>query len=236
MDGLLLFNKPILWTSHDAVDFLRRRTGQRAVGHAGTLDPLATGLLVILLGKWTKRADEYMGLDKSYEGTILLGVETDSYDLDGRICPCEQPAAIDAKKIEAVFARFTGDSLQTPPAYSAIKKAGKKLYELARQGQTVEVQARPIVIREFFLNYFHENEIAFSLSCSKGTYVRSLAHEVGRTLGCGGVLSSLVRTRIGSFYLKDALSEADLKIMSYRQIEEYLNENISRISRQSTAV
>ena len=230
MDGLLLFNKPILWTSHDAVDYVRRKAGQRSVGHAGTLDPLATGLLLILLGKWTKKADELMGLDKSYEGTILFGLETDSYDLDGKIQSVKTPENLTTDKIASIFSTFTGKISQAPPAFSALKLNGKKFYELARAGEAVVPKSREVEIFEFNLNYFHEDEAAFTLSCSKGTYVRSLAYDAGKKLGCGGVLSSLVRTRIGPFYLKDALTKNDLDSMTQRQMEESLTvENLSRV-------
>ncbi len=229
MDGLLLFNKPLLWTSHDAVDFVRRRAGQRSVGHAGTLDPLATGLLILLLGKWTKRSDEFLGMDKSYEGTVLFGTETDSYDLDGRIRSQKDASALTAEKIASVFASLTGDILQVPPAFSALKKDGKKLYESARRGEEVRPEARPVRVDEFTLNYFFENEAGFTLSCSKGTYVRSLAFDAGRMLGCGGCLSSLVRTRIGPMRLQNATHESSLRNASPKQIEACLNENLSRV-------
>ena len=229
MDGLLLFNKPILWTSHDAVDFVRRKAGQRSVGHAGTLDPLATGLLLLLLGNATKRAEEFMGMDKSYEGSILFGTETDSYDLDGKLQPCAAPADLTGEKISEVFESFLGKISQTPPAFSALKLNGKKFYELARSGEVAVPKSREVEIHEFYLNYFYENEVAFSLSCSKGTYVRSLAHDAGARLGCGGVLSSLVRTRIGPFYLNNALTRQEIETMNSTQLEESLSiENLSR--------
>lgn len=228
MDGSLLFNKPILWTSHDAVDFIRRRAGQKSVGHAGTLDPLATGLLLILLGKYTKRAEELMGMDKSYEGTILFGAETDSYDMDGKM-RIHSAAGLTAEKVAGVFESLTGKISQAPPAFSALKINGKKFYELARRGETAVPKNRDVEVAEFSLNYFFENEAAFSLSCSKGTYVRSLAHDAGKALGCGGVLSSLVRTRVGPFYLKNALTKNDVEIMNMKQLEESLVlEDLSR--------
>lgn len=222
MDGFLLFNKPILWTSHDAVNFVRRRAGQKSVGHAGTLDPLATGLLLILLGKYTKRAEELMGMDKSYEGTIFFGAETDSYDMDGKMRSHSMTAELTAEKISGAFENLTGKISQTPPAFSALKLNGKKFYELARSGEIAIPKNRDVEIAEFSLNYFYENEAAFSLSCSKGTYVRSLAHDAGKALGCGGVLSSLVRTRIGPFHLKNALTKNGLEIMNMKQLEESL--------------
>jgi len=229
MDGLLLFNKPILWTSHDAVDFIRRKAGQKGVGHAGTLDPLATGLLLILLGKWTKRQDELMGLDKSYEGTILFGSETDSYDMDGKLRVVPDASHLTAEKVSEVFSSFTGKISQAPPAFSALKLNGKKMYELARSGEEIVPKNRDVTVHEFHLNYFHDNEAAFSLLCSKGTYVRSLAYDAGKKLGTGAVLSSLVRTSIGSFPLSDALTQSEVQSLTPKQFEERLFvENLSR--------
>ena len=208
---------------------MRRKTGQKAVGHAGTLDPLATGLLILLLGKWTKRANEFLGMDKSYEGTMSLGVETNSYDLDGKICSVKELRGITAEMIADVFVSFTGTILQTPPIFSALKKDGKKMYELARKGEAVIAQPREVRVSELTLNYLFEDEAAFTLSCSKGTYVRSLAFDLGRKLGCGACLSSLVRTRIGNFRLSGALTQEELGHRDQKQIEIYLNENLSRV-------
>ncbi len=222
MDGLLLFNKPILWTSHDVVDFVRRRIGQQAVGHAGTLDPMATGLLLILLGKWTKKSEELMGLAKGYEGTIRLGVQTDSYDLDGRIESFGSHGDFGFEEVSSLFSSMTGKISQTPPVYSALKLNGKKFYDLARQGVAVAPKPREVEVSEFVLNYIHEAELGFRLSCSKGTYVRSIAHEVGRRLGCGATLSCLVRTRIGNFNLSSALNQTQLIAMTMDKIEKSL--------------
>lgn len=227
MDGLLFFNKPILWTSHDAVDFIRRVSGEKRVGHAGTLDPMATGLLIMLVGKSTKRQDEFLGMDKSYEGTIQFGTETDSYDLDGKILARRDASHLTDKEISDAFASFTGDILQAAPAFSALKKDGKKLYELARKGEEVEAKIRPVRVEEFHLNYFEENEAAFTLSCSKGTYVRSLARDAGQKLGTGACLSSLVRTRIGPFGLERAATREELLIKGRLQASLY--EDLSRV-------
>mgnify|MGYP001598838879 CR=1 FL=1 len=204
MDGFLLFNKPVLWTSHDAVNFVRRRAGQKSVGHAGTLDPLATGLLLILLGKYTKRAGELMGMDKSYEGTILFGAETDSYDMDGKMRTHSMTAELTAEKISGAFENLTGKISQTPPAFSALKLNGKKFYELARSGEITIPKNRDVEVAEFFLNYFYENEAAFSLSCSKGTYVRALARDLGAALGAGGALAALRRESVGPYNCQQA--------------------------------
>ncbi len=205
MDGILLVDKPPRWTSHDAVDFVRRAAGQKRVGHAGTLDPMATGLLVLLLGAATKRSAEFMGLDKDYTGSIRLGVTTDTWDLEGKVLSEKPAGAVTRESLERIFAGLEGPQSIVPPAYSAIKQGGKKLYELARRGVAVEAPPREITVAEFRLERFESPEAYFFVSCSKGTYVRSLAHLVGERAGCGGTLSSLVRTRIGRWHLKDAM-------------------------------
>ena len=232
MDGLLLFNKPILWTSHDAVDFVRRITGQRAVGHAGTLDPMATGLLLILLGQWTKKSEELMGLDKGYEGTILFGVETDSHDLDGKIVAQEDVVGLTPEKIAIVFESLTGTLSQVPPAFSAIKNKGKKSYQLARKGLDFERKPREIRVHDFRCVRFFEEEVYFSLSCTKGTYVRSLAFDFGRAMGIRSTLSSLVRTRIGDFPLERAVTENFLRTAGAAAIQsELIHESLSGTGR-----
>lgn len=210
MDGVFLFNKPIHWTSHDAVDFARRKFGQKAVGHAGTLDPMATGLLILLAGSATKRSAEFMGFDKEYEGTFSLGVRTDTQDLEGRIVDERDAAGVTRERVEQVFAEFIGPQKQTPPQFSAVKLKGKKLYQDARKGLVTAVEPRDVVVNEFEVTHFFQNEIAFRLACSKGTYVRALCDAVGERLGCGAVLSSLVRTRIGPYRLKNAGKHEDL--------------------------
>jgi tRNA pseudouridine55 synthase len=210
MDGILLFDKPIGWTSHDAVDFVRRRVGQRAVGHAGTLDPMATGLLVMLIGKATKLSSELMGLEKEYAGTLQLGLETDTQDLEGRIVSMSDWQTVTEDGVKTAFAGLTGPQAQRPPAYSAVKKNGQKLYDLARKGVAVTVEPRSIIVSRFDLLAINDAEVHFRVTCSKGTYIRALASSVGERLGCGAVLSSLVRTRVGAFQLSAALREKDL--------------------------
>lgn len=206
MDGILLLNKPIVWTSHDLVDALRRKTGQRAIGHAGTLDPMATGLMILLLGKATKRSAEFSGLDKSYKGSVRLGIETDSWDLDGKIVREREVPALTEREIESLFEEFKGERLFSPPSFSAVKRGGRKSYELARRGEMLAVEPRSMRIDRLELLAYDEPEIYFDLDCSKGTYVRSIAHEMGSRLGCGATLSSLLRTRIGDFRLEKAWS------------------------------
>ncbi len=232
MDGVLLFNKPILWTSHDAVDFFRRRLGQKTVGHAGTLDPLATGLLVILLGKATKLSQELSASDKDYAGSLTLGIRTDTQDLEGKIIATGDWALIQKSDIETLFLRMSGPQFQTPPLFSAVKKNGKNLYQWARAGVVVEREAREINITKFIMTKLLLPDVYFSLGCSKGTYVRALCDDVGERLGCGAVLSSLVRTRSGPFRLVDALNQEQLRHFPLAELEKHLvahpNENLQR--------
>lgn len=204
MDGILLFNKPAAWTSHDVVDAVRRKTGQRAVGHAGTLDPMATGLLVLLLGKATKRSTDLSGLDKSYRGSIRLGVETDSWDLDGRVLETRPVPDLSRADLARLFGEMTGERLLLPPVFSAIKKDGQKAYASARKGIAVRMESRLMRVYRLDLESYDPPEIHFSIDCSKGTYVRSIAHETGARLGCGATLSRLVRTRVGDWTLESA--------------------------------
>lgn len=230
MTGILLFNKPILWTSHDAVDFIRRRVGQRAVGHAGTLDPLASGLLVMLVGDATKRFETLSSLEKEYQGSMMLGVATDTQDMDGRIQSETVSEAVDMGNLKKIFSEMTGAQLQIPPAYSAAKKGGQKLYEFARKGIPVVMPPKEIFISDFSLLNMNFPEVYFSMVCSKGTYVRTVCDTIGRRLGCGATLSALVRTRIGAFKLSDALDDETARRFSAGEIEKRLiRENLSRI-------
>ncbi|MCG3176129.1 MAG: tRNA pseudouridine synthase B [Candidatus Omnitrophica bacterium] len=209
MDGALLLDKPILWTSHDAVDHLRRRTGLRRIGHAGTLDPMATGLLVMLLGKATKRSDEFMGLDKTYEGILTLGVRTDTLDLEGRVSS-QSPVDVTIDRVRSAASSLRGALEQRPPAYSALKIKGRKSCDLARKGQEVLPEPRKVTVHEFEIIGYREPDVAFRIVCSKGTYVRSLAAELGERLGCGAVLSALKRRRIGPYDLSQAVTVESL--------------------------
>ena len=224
MDGILLFDKPLLWTSHDAVDYVRARTGQRAVGHAGTLDPMATGLLILLLGKATKLSAKFSQLDKDYRGLMMLGVTTDTQDLDGRILSEREASTITQSALEEVFSRLRGKISQTPPAFSALKQKGRKLYEMARKGIAVTADSREVTVAAFEILRFTPPEVAFFVSCSKGTYVRSLCHEAGDRLGCGAVLSALVRTRIGSFHLKEAIQKEQIDNAGIAAIRKCLHD------------
>ncbi len=211
MDGLLLFDKPKGWTSHDAVDFFRSRLGVKKVGHAGTLDPAATGLLLMLIGSWTKKSVELTGLDKEYTGSIRLGVETDSQDLEGKIVRQSQVGEYSQDLIREKLKSFEGDLTFIPPIFSAIKVGGKRAHALARSGQAVTMEPRQVKIDSLELVRYEKPEVFFRLKCSKGTYVRSIAALLGEKLGCGGTLSSLIRTKIGAFDLKDALKEEDVR-------------------------
>ena len=202
---VLLINKPYDWTSFDVVRKIRNLIKIKKIGHAGTLDPLATGLLILCTGKFTKKINEYMAREKEYTGTIVLGSTTPTYDLESIPENFKDIADITEEKVAAAAKLFTGDIMQTPPIFSAIKKDGKRAYELARRGKDIELTPRPIRVTEFSVTY-NAPEVHFKIICSTGTYIRSLAHDLGQALGCGGHLTVLTRTRIGEFELKDALT------------------------------
>lgn len=222
MDGLLLFDKPKTWTSHDAVDFFRSRLKVKKVGHAGTLDPAATGLLLMLIGTWTKKSVELTGLDKEYTGSIRLGVETDSQDLEGKIVKQSEVGDYPQDLIREKLKSFEGDLTFIPPIYSAIKVGGKRAHALARSGQAVTMEPRQVRIDSLEFMGYEKPEVYFKLKCSKGTYVRSIAALLGEKLGCGGTLSSLIRTKIGSYDLKNALQEEDIRSGDMTKIQARL--------------
>ena len=203
---VLLFDKTIGWTSFDIVRKVRNLIRVKKVGHAGTLDPLATGLLIVCTGKFTKKINEYMGMEKEYTGTFTLGSTTPSYDLETEPTDFKDTAHLTEEMIVAATEQFTGDIMQMPPQHSAIKKDGKPLYLSARQGIEVKVDARPVTIKEFTITKIELPVVHFKVVCSTGTYIRSLANDFGAALGVGGYMSSLCRTRIGSFRNEDALS------------------------------
>ncbi len=204
-DGLVLIDKPQGVTSHDVVDVVRRRLGTRKVGHAGTLDPMATGLLVLGVGRAT-RLLRYLGdLDKTYEGTARLGEETDTLDAQGTVV-ATAPVDVGLAEVRRAASALVGDSLQRPPAYSAVKVGGRKLYRAARAGERLEAEPRPIHVRAFEIVGFESPDAAFRVTCSGGTYVRVLVADMGRALGCGAHLIRLVRTAIGPFSLADAVA------------------------------
>jgi tRNA pseudouridine55 synthase len=208
---VLLINKPLEWTSFDVVRKVRYLTKTKKVGHAGTLDPLATGLLIVCTGKFTKKINDYMAQEKEYTGTITLGATTPTYDLESQPENFRSFEHLTTEQLQQAAHQFTGNILQTPPIHSAIKKEGKRVYELARRGVEVKLEPRPVTISAFELTEISLPVVRFRVVCSTGTYIRSLANDFGEKLGCGGYLSSLCRTRIGGFLIKDALSVEELE-------------------------
>ncbi len=205
-DGVLLVDKPGGPTSHDVVDRIRRQFRLRKVGHGGTLDPQATGLLVILIGRATRLSSLMMGADKVYQGTMTFGAITDSHDADGTILEERDIVGLNRDRLIEAMSGFQGDRMQTPPMVSAVKKDGVPLYKHARKGREVERPARLIHVYEFRLLDFALPCATFRLGCTKGTYVRSLCHELGLQLGCGAHLSQLCRTQSGNLKLENAVS------------------------------
>lgn len=201
---VILVNKPMHWTSADVVKKIRNRVHAK-VGHAGTLDPLATGLLILCTGKFTKRISEFMAQEKEYTGSFTLGATTASFDLETIPENLKDFGSVDAAELKKISERFTGDIVQVPPVYSAIKKNGQRAYDLARQGKTVLLEGRKVTIRVFEMEIQQLPLVHFRVVCSTGTYIRSLANDIGQALGCGAYLSSLCRTRIGKFLLEDAI-------------------------------
>jgi len=201
---VLLFDKPFRSSSFNVVSKVRFITKVKKVGHAGTLDPLATGLLIICTGKFTKKINEYMGMEKEYTGTFTLGATTASYDLETAPENIKDVSHITEQQIHEVTKQFIGDILQMPPQFSAIKKDGKRLYESARLGIEVKVDARPVTIKEFVITKIEMPVVYFKVVCGTGTYIRSLANDYGEALGVGAFMSSLRRTRIGEFKVEDA--------------------------------
>lgn len=208
---VLLFDKPLTWTSFNVVSKVRYLTKVKKVGHAGTLDPLATGLLIVCTGKFTKKINDYMGMPKEYTGTITLGSTTPSFDLETEPENFKDISHLTTEQIVAATEHFKGKILQYPPQHSAIKKDGKRLYESARQGIVVEVEPRPVTIYEFDIVKIELPIVHFRVRCSTGTYIRSLANDFGAAIGVGGYMSSLCRTKIGDFDVKDALQVADFE-------------------------
>ena len=210
---VLLINKPLTWTSFNVVKKIRYFVRTPKVGHAGTLDPLATGLLIVCTGKFTKKINEYMGMEKEYTGTITIGATTPTYDLESEPENFKDIKHITHQNIIDATQQFTGHILQMPPQHSAIKKNGVRLYETARQGIKVKVDPRPVTINVFEIINISNNQIDFRVVCSTGTYIRSLANDFGVALGVGGYLSKLCRTKIGNYTIKDAISIEEFENM-----------------------
>jgi tRNA pseudouridine55 synthase len=204
-EGVLILDKPSGPTSHDVVDRVRRKFHMKRVGHAGTLDPMATGVLILLVGRATKVSQYLMGLDKEYEGVARLGQTTDSHDAEGAVVTTRPVPDLDEGAVRAAMEGFLGDQYQTPPMFSAKKIGGVPLYKLARKGKEVEREPRFIRVIRFDLLSWSTPDLAFCLACSKGTYVRTIAHDLGEKLGCGAHLTALRRTAIERFRIADAL-------------------------------
>lgn len=234
MNGLLVLDKPAGMTSHDVVDIVRRATGERAVGHLGTLDPMATGVLPLLLGKYTRLAQFFSTADKSYEGAIRFGFATDTFDADGTPASESQPLALSLDELRTLASRFSGEMLQTPPVFSAKKIGGVPAHKLARAGKPVEVKPARIVIHRFGLLSLETcapfiaqpdramsgiepstlKDARFEIAVSAGGYVRSVAHELGQLAGCGAHLASLRRTQAGPFTLAQSITIDELKSLA----------------------
>ncbi|MCB8984283.1 MAG: tRNA pseudouridine(55) synthase TruB [Ardenticatenaceae bacterium] len=208
--GILTIDKPIELSSHDVVARVRRLSGTRRVGHAGTLDPLATGVLLLGIGRATRLLEYLVGLPKTYETTLRLGQTTNTYDAEGEIVDERPYTHLTLADVQAVLPQFRGPIQQKPPMYSAIKKDGRPLYKLARQGQEVDVPAREVTIYELAVQAWQPPELRLRVACSSGAYVRSLGHDMGQALGCGAYLTALRRTAVGDFTLAQAVALADL--------------------------
>ena len=221
MNGILLVDKPQDWTSHDVVAKLRGVFGERRVGHSGTLDPLATGLLVVFFGKATKAVEFSEAAEKEYLAHLRLGIETDTQDITGTVLRTSSEIP-DLAALESVLPRFCREIQQIPPMYSAIKVNGKKLYDIARRGGEVERQPRVIFIRELSLLGEENGEFILRVRCSKGTYIRTLCHDIGQMLGCGGVMTALRRTRVGNYDVRVAHTVAALTELERDEAESLL--------------
>jgi tRNA pseudouridine55 synthase len=205
-DGILNLDKPQGPTSHDVIDRVRKLTGIRRVGHAGTLDPMATGVLLVCIGKATRVSEYLMAGQKVYQARVRLGIATDTYDAEGQVVASVDPVEVGRAEVETALARFRGTIEQVPPMYSALKREGKPLHELARQGVEVKREPRQIVISRLELIEWEPPECGLEVTCSPGTYVRALAHDLGQALGCGAHLAGLARLASGEFRLEDAVA------------------------------
>jgi tRNA pseudouridine55 synthase len=222
LDGVLLVDKERGVTSHGVIARLRKIFGVKRIGHAGTLDPMATGLLIILIGRSTKISQHLIGLPKCYSGTMKLGIATDSHDAEGTITGVREVSGIALDDIENLAKNFIGDQHQIPPMFSAKKVNGKRLYDLARKGKTVERNPQFIRIDAFEIHDLRGDEVDFSVHCSKGTYVRTLANDFGERLGCGAHLIALRRTQIENFSVDDALGIGEIETMSPAMVAKVL--------------
>lgn len=217
LGSILMIDKPVGITSFDVIYRLRRWHGVEKAGHAGTLDPLASGLLIVCIGKETKNIQRFSDLDKVYSGTMQLGIQTPSFDMETEVTERSDSSGITLDALKSVFAQFVGRQSQIPPMYSAVKHRGKPLYKYARRGKVLERKSREIEIRELVVTEFAPPLVRFTVRCTKGTYVRSLVHDIGAALGCGAALTALRRTRIGPYRVEDAVT--------LEQLEEAKNAN-----------
>lgn len=210
INGFLGIDKPASWTSREVVSWVRKRFGIKKVGHTGTLDPMATGVLILCLGAYTRFSSHVTGRDKRYRAGVHLGIATDSLDADGAVIGQSEAIPTDGAKVEAAIAAFRGKIAQVPPMYSAIRMGGRRLYELAREGVEVEREARPVRIYKLDIAAYQPPLLHLDVHCSKGTYIRSLADDIGKRLGCGAHLSELRRTAVGDVALGRCVSLCDL--------------------------
>jgi tRNA pseudouridine55 synthase len=222
LDGAVLIDKPAGPTSHDVVDKVRRHFGMKKVGHCGTLDPGATGLLILVLGRGTKLSEKLMSDDKVYEGTIKFGETTDSYDADGQLVASLPVPPLTLEQLNEASTQFIGDQMQTPPMVSAVKIGGVPLYKLARKGIEVQREARLIHVYTFRFASYDEPLATFRLACTKGTYVRTIAHELGQKVGCGAHLAALRRVSSGKFEVAEAVPLGDLLKLTPRELERHV--------------
>ena len=220
VNGILVINKPSDMTSHDVVDVVRRKFKMKRVGHAGTLDPLATGVLVMLLGKATKRFVEFSSSDKAYLATMTLGLTTDTADVRGNVIERKSFDHINEDSFKEALRGFVGDIEQVPPMFSALKYKGKRLYQLAREGIKVDLEPRRIHVSSLELVNFSPPDVRISLECSKGTYVRKIAEDIGVLLGCGACIAQIHRTKVGPFDIEDAKDLNDISINDVQEVNE----------------
>lgn len=230
-DGVLLLDKPQGYTSHDAVAVARRAFDTKKIGHCGTLDPMATGLLILVLGRATKMQDLFMGENKEYSATMRLGIETDSGDAEGETVAEASCDDVTPEAVTRAFERYQGEFEQIPPMVSAIKKDGVPLYKMARQGKVIEREPRLVRIDSYKIDRLAMPEVDFTIRCSKGFYVRAYAHDIGRDLGCGAHLTALRRLRSGYFSVENALPAEQLKTLPREELMKHLLtiEDIARL-------
>ncbi|AKQ45277.1 pseudouridine synthase [Rufibacter radiotolerans] len=219
--AILLIDKPLTWTSFDVVKKTKFALKIKKIGHAGTLDPLASGLLIMCTGKFTKRIEEIQAQEKEYTGTFTIGATTPSFDLETEVDSTFPTEHLTPAMLEEAAQSFLGEINQVPPIYSAVKINGERAYALARRGEEAEIKSKRITIKAFDLMGIEGNQVHFKVVCSKGTYIRSLARDFGLKLGCGAYLSKLVRTRIGDYRLEDAMNLAQLQELREKQLGQH---------------